>query len=91
MYIVLNFRFVSHFVIMAVGESVSGDKIKELKEAIQNYEAEGCDENVKTKLVELLDQKQGFKLQKYNRENLRILLELFLLNNSSVSKQVIHL
>ena len=91
MYIVLNFRFVSHFVIMAISESVSGDKIKELKEAIQNYEAEGCDENVKTKLVELLDQKQGFKLQKYNRENLRILLELFLLNNSSVSKQVIHL
>ena len=76
---------------MAVGESVSGEKIKELKEAIKNYEAEGCDENVKTKLVELLDQKQGFKLQKYNRENLRILLELFLLNNSSVSKQVIHL
>ena len=76
---------------MAISESVSGDKIKELKEAIKNYEAEGCDENVKTKLVELLDQKQGFKLQKYNRENLRILLELFLLNNSSVSKQVIHL
>ena len=76
---------------MAVGESVSGEKIKELKEAIQNYEAEGCDENVKTKLVELLDQKQGFKLQKYNRENLRILLELFLLNDISVSKQVIHL
>ena len=76
---------------MAISESVSGDKIKELKEAIKNYEAEGCDENVKTKLVELLDQKQGFKLQKYNRENLRILLELFLLNDISVSKQVIHL
>ena len=68
--------------------SVSGDNLRELKEAIRKYQAEGCEESVKTKLVELVEQKQGFKLQKYNRENLTILLELFLLNDISVSKQV---
>ena len=73
---------------MTSSEAVSGDKLQELKEAIRNYEAESCEESVKTKLVELVEQKQGFKLQKYNRENLRILLELFLINDISVSKQV---
>ena len=73
---------------MTSGESDSGDNLRELIEAIRNHQAEGCEENVKTKLVELVKQKQGFKLQKYNRESLRILLELFLLNDISVSKQV---
>ena len=51
-----------------------------------------CEPEMKTKLLEHLSkwkEKKGFELTKYNKEYVRILLELFLLENRLVSGQVV--
>ena len=63
-------------------------KLKDLCEAINKLE---YDEVVKHDLMEQLTkwpQTKGFRLQKPNKEILRLLLEAFLSNDISVTKQV---
>lgn len=67
--------------------SVTG--FKDLCEAI--HQNETSDENIKTQLLQLLqnwNEEKGFKLQKLNKENIRLLLELFLLKDKKTSRQV---
>ena len=62
--------------------------LKDLCEAINKLE---YDEVVKHDLMEQLTkwpQTKGFRLQKQNKEILRLLLEAFLSNDISVTKQV---
>ena len=50
-----------------------------------------CEPQVKTQLLENLNQwkeKRGFALVKYNREYVKILLQLFLLEDRHISRQV---
>ena len=50
-----------------------------------------CEPEVKVKLVELLRkwrEKKGFQLAKFNKEYVKILLELFLLEDRLVSRQI---
>ena len=50
-----------------------------------------CEPQVKTQLLESLNQwkeKRGFALVKYNREYVKILLQLFLLEDRHISRQV---
>ena len=67
----------------------SSKKLTELCDAVKNHEE--SDEAVKKQLLGQLtgwDQTAGFKLQKSNKESIGLLLELFLLKDKSVSKQV---
>ena len=67
----------------------SSKKLTELCDAVKNHEE--SDEAVKNQLLGQLtqwDQTAGFKLQKSNKESIGLLLELFLLKDKSVSKQV---
>ena len=50
-----------------------------------------CEPQVKSQLMENLNnwkEKKGFPLVKYNREYVRVLLELFLLEERNISRQV---
>ena len=54
---------------------------------------EDCDNNVKTKLIDILSkwkESRGFRLEKCNKEFLHILLRMFLLNDTTVSTQVLN-
>ena len=67
----------------------SSKKLTELCDAVKNHEE--SDEAVKNQLLGQLtawDQTAGFRLQKSNKESIGLLLELFLLKDKSVSKQV---
>ena len=64
------------------------EKFKDLCEAIKNLE---YDEPVKAELLEQLTKwpsTHGFRLQKTNKETVRLLLEAFLVDDNTVSKQV---
>ena len=50
-----------------------------------------CEPQVKSQLVENLNnwkEKKGFALVKYNREYVKVLLQLFLLEDRQISRQV---
>ena len=50
-----------------------------------------CEPEVRSQLLEILNkwkEKRGFALVKYNREYVKILLELFLLEDRNTSRQV---
>ena len=50
-----------------------------------------CEPQVRSQLLEILSkwkEKRGFALVKYNREYVKILLELFLLEDRNISTQV---
>ena len=64
------------------------ERFKDLSEAIQNLE---FDEPVKAELLEQLTKwpsTHGFRLQKTNKEIVRLLLEAFVIDDNTVSKQV---
>lgn len=61
---------------------------KSLLEAVAKTD---CEPQVKSQLLENLSkwkEKRGFALVKYNREYVKILLELFLLEDRHISRQV---
>ena len=64
------------------------ERFKDLCEAITNLE---FDEPVKAELLEQLTKwssTHGFRLQKTNKEIVRLLLEAFVIDDNTVSKQV---
>lgn len=64
------------------------ERFKDLCEAIKNLE---FDEPVKAELLEQLTKwpsTHGFRLQKTNKEIVRLLLEAFVIDDNTVSKQV---
>ena len=69
---------------------MSVTSFKDLCEAIKLNQT--SDESIKTNLLQLVDnwnEEKGFKLQKPNKENIRLLLELFLLKDKKTSRQVV--
>ena len=69
---------------------MSVTSFRDLCEAIKQNQT--SDESIKTNLLQLVDnwnEEKGFKLQKPNKENIRLLLELFLLKDKKTSRQVV--
>ena len=70
---------------------MTGEKnFNSLISIIKNNET--CEQNVRDNLIKLLDnwnQEKGFRIQKTNKDNIRLLLEQFLLKDRKISRQVI--